>query len=282
MDCISIKNLETYAYHGVYEEEQKNGQHFYVSTDLYLSTREAGIHDELQCSVHYGEVCEFINAFMNNNIYMLLEAVAENLTTELLIAYPLVEKIRLTVSKPEAPIGLPFEDVAVTIERKWNRTYVAFGSNLGEKEKNITEAIEKIRTNRFCRVNKVSEVYETAPYGCVAQEDFFNGVLELDTILSPKELLAYLQKLEADAGRERKIHWGPRTLDLDIIFYENIILDLSDLVIPHEDMQNREFVLMPMNDIAPYYRHPLFGKTVKTLLGELQSKSNQLEKADLA
>lgn len=272
MDCISIKRLETYAYHGVYEEEQENGQHFYVSADLYLTTRNAGISDDLQCSVHYGEVCEFINEFMKNNIYKLLEAVAENLAIELLVKYPLVQKIRLTVSKPEAPIALPFEDVAVIIERKWHRVYIALGSNIGDKKRNITEAIEKIRAERSFRIHKISEFYETAPYGRVAQDDFLNGMIELDTILLPSELLFFLQKLEAEAGRERKIHWGPRTLDLDIIFYENKIIDLPDLVIPHEDMHNRGFVLLPMNEIAPNYRHPILLKTIKTLLDELQNK----------
>jgi dihydroneopterin aldolase/2-amino-4-hydroxy-6-hydroxymethyldihydropteridine diphosphokinase len=102
------------------------------------------------------------------------------------------------------------------------------------------------------------------------QEDFLNGVLEAETLMDPRQLLTYLQQEEALAGRERKEHWGPRTLDLDILFYDDLILDEENLQIPHKDMANRDFVLRPLSDLAPYKRHPLTKKTVEEMLNELK------------
>ena len=124
-------------------------------------------------------------------------------------------------------------------------------------------------------VEKVSGYLVTEPYGGVEQDEFLNGVLKLRTLLTPEELLDRLHELEAAANRERIIHWGPRTLDLDILFYDNEIIDTPDLHIPHIDMENRDFVLKPMDEIAPYYRHPVLNKTIHQLLNELLAKDNQ-------
>ena len=104
------------------------------------------------------------------------------------------------------------------------------------------------------------------------QDDFVNGAIALKTLLSPQELLERLHEIEQHANRERIIHWGPRTLDLDIIFYDKLVYEDEDLIIPHIDMQNRDFVLKPLAELCPNYRHPVFGKTVSQLLGELKER----------
>lgn len=275
MDKIEIKNLEIFANHGVFPEENILGQKFVIFATLYTDTRKAGLTDELTASIHYGEVSHMITKFTKEHTYKLLEALAENLCQMLLQELPLLKMITLRVEKPWAPVGLPLETVAVETTRGWHTAYVAFGSNLGDKKKFLDDGIQGLRTTPSCEVEAVSEYLVTEPYGDVEQDEFLNGVLKLRTLLTPEELLDRLHELEAAANRERIIHWGPRTLDLDILFYDNEIIDTPDLHIPHIDMENRDFVLKPMDEIAPYYRHPVLNKTIHQLLNELLAKDNQ-------
>lgn len=274
MDKIEIKNLEIFANHGVFPEENVLGQKFVVSATLYTDTRKAGLTDELTSSIHYGEVSHMITKFTKEHTYKLLEALAENLCQMLLSELPLLEMVTLRVEKPWAPVGLPLDTVAVEITRRWHTAYVAFGSNLGNKKKFLDDGIQGLKDTPSCKVESVSEYLVTEPYGGVEQDEFLNGVLKLRTLLTPEELLDRLHELEAAANRERIIHWGPRTLDLDILFYDNEIIDTPNLHIPHIDMENRDFVLKPMDEIAPYYRHPVLNKTIHQLFENLLSRTN--------
>ena len=105
--------------------------------------------------------------------------------------------------------------------------------------------------------------------GNTEQDDFLNGMIELRTYLEPLQLLEKLNEIENNSGRVRTVHWGPRTLDLDIILFDNVIIDSEKLTIPHYDMHNRRFVLQPLAQIAPYVRHPILKKTASELLREL-------------
>lgn len=272
MDEIRIENLKVFANHGVYKEEQENGQNFYINAVLYGDTRKAGVYDELEDSTNYGEVCHFINRFVSENVYKLIETVAEKLAREILTNFPLVKALDLEVRKPHAPIGLPFQSVSVKIHRAWHQVYVAFGSNMGNREAHIERGLALLNSYEGVIVEKASDIICTTPYGGIEQEEFLNGVASVKTYLSPWELLDVLHEVEASEKRERTLHWGPRTLDLDIIFFDNLILDEDELCIPHIDMQNREFVLKPMMELAPYKRHPVTGKSVQEMLTEFNGK----------
>ena len=187
----------------------------------------------------------------------------------MLLRYPLLKGVTLEIKKPWAPIGLPMETVAVKITRFWHRAYLGLGSNLGDKKAYLDRAVEALNETPGCRVEKVSSYHVTAPYGGVEQEDFLNGCLALDTLLPPQELLERLHEIEAEAHRERTVRWGPRTLDLDILLYDDLILETDDLILPHVEMHKRGFVLNPLKEIAPNKRHPILKQTVTELAAAL-------------
>lgn len=270
MDRITIRNLKVFAHHGVYEQEKEKGQNFCVNAVLYTDMGKAGGSDDLADTVDYGAVCLFMDEFIRESRFDLLEALAERTAKELLLSFPAIKKIALEIEKPDAPIPLRFDSVSVKIERGWHSVYIALGSNMGERLAYLERAAENLREDVFFRNIRVSDYMETAPYGGVEQGDFLNGVLEAETLYRPGELLERLQREERLAERKREIHWGPRTLDLDILLYDDLILAQKELTIPHPDMKNRRFVLEPLAELAPYLVHPVYRKTVKELLSELK------------
>lgn len=269
MDKIKIQNLEVFAKHGVFQEETVLGQKFFVNAVLYTDVKMAGKTDAISDATNYGEVCHFITNFMTENTYKLIEAVAEHLAEAILLAFPLLHDVEIEIKKPWAPIGLPLEYVSVEVKRGWHQVYLSIGSNMGDRKEYLNGAIRTLEQMPQIKAVKASSFIETEPYGGVEQEVFLNGAVSLQTILSPEELLEVLHKVEAEAGRERLIHWGPRTLDLDILFYDDLVMDRDDLIIPHIDMANRNFVLEPLAELCPGKVHPVLRQTVQQLLKNL-------------
>ena len=275
MDQIRIDNLEVYAYHGVFPEENEKGQPFFINMVLYTDLRGAGLTDDLLLSTHYGEVSHLVNDWMKSHTVQLIETVAESLAGEILRTFPLIQALDMEIRKPKAPIGLPFESVSVKIHRGWHIVYVAIGSNMGEKDKYIQMGLEELKKLPDTHVEAVSDIIVTKPYGGVEQDDFFNGAVRIKTLYMPEELLVKLHEIEEKAERKRTLRWGPRTLDLDIIFYDKLVYESDTLIIPHVDMENRVFVLKPMCQLAPNFRHPLLGKTMEQLCREVCAKTGE-------
>lgn len=272
MDKIIIKDLEVFANHGVMKEERELGQKFLISCVLYVDTRKAAKNDAIAETIDYGKVCFRITRFLTEHTYQLIETAAEEVAAELLYTIPMLKKVDVEIKKPWAPIGLPLDYAAVSITRGWHDVIVALGSNMGDRHAYVQHGVKAMEKSKDCRVLAVSKFIETKPYGVLDQPDFLNGCMKIQTLMSPDELLEFLHDVEHSVNRVREGKWGPRTLDLDIIFYDHEIIDEVDLKVPHVDMHNRDFVLEPLNQIAPNYYHPVLHKTVAMLLEELKEK----------
>ncbi len=278
MDRISIKGLEIFANHGVFEEENVLGQKFIINIDMYMSTRSAGIHDDIKESVDYGAVCILIKQIMTEENYKLIESAAEAVAAGILAEYTKISEVDVEIEKPWAPVLMPLQTVSVKINRKRHRAYLGLGSNIGDRESYLDFAIDELNKDQYTKVTKVSDFIETKPYGDVEQDDFLNGCVEIETFHTPTELLGFVNKIEKDAGRERIIHWGPRTLDIDILLYDDIIYDDEELHIPHIEIAKRMFVLEPLHSIAGNVRHPVYNKTIMEMYEELKEKIKYLTK----
>jgi 2-amino-4-hydroxy-6-hydroxymethyldihydropteridine diphosphokinase len=148
---------------------------------------------------------------------------------------------------------------------------VGLGSNLGDREDSIREALERLSRRDRIRLIRTSSVYETDPVGVTGQPTFLNAAAHLATELNPAELLEVLQEVEREMGRRRTVRWGPRIIDLDLLLYEDLILDRPHLTVPHPRLARRAFVLVPLAEIAPEAVEPCSGLRVDQLLRTLGS-----------
>jgi len=148
-----------------------------------------------------------------------------------------------------------------------NVAYLLLGSNLGNKEENLRNAVKLLK--KFGKIRKRSAIYETEPWGFSDERNFFNIAVCMETSLNPFELLANILKIEISIGRKRQIRqWVAREIDIDIIFYDKLILNEEFLTIPHPHLKNRKFALVPLKEIASGFIHPVFGKSIAELLKE--------------
>lgn len=270
MDKLYLKNIEIFANHGVFKEEKVLGQKFIISLEIDVDVREAAVNSDLTKSIHYGELCHNIEKEFQKESYDLIETAAEKIAEYVLLNYDLAKKVKVTLNKPWAPINRHLESAAIEIERKWHKAYISLGSNMGDKESNLREAIEKIRNTKYINIIKESSIIDTEPWGYEEQDSFKNCVIEIKTLLTPKELMTNLLVIEKEMKRERIIKWGPRIIDLDIILFDDIITEDDYVTVPHPRMEEREFVLKPLSEIAPNIIHPLTKKRIFKMLEELK------------
>ncbi|MBC5992481.1 2-amino-4-hydroxy-6-hydroxymethyldihydropteridine diphosphokinase [Pontibacter cellulosilyticus] len=151
------------------------------------------------------------------------------------------------------------------------KVYLLLGGNLGDRLSYLRQARESI-TQRVGSIMHTSKVYETAAWGKTDQPTFLNQVLEVNTLLSPEQVLQSINAIEHELGRIRQEHWGARVIDIDILFYDNLVQQTQRLTIPHPQLHLRRFTLLPLAEIAPDLAHPVFGQNIKQLLAQCPDK----------
>ena len=252
--------------HGVLKQENELGQKFVVSVDLTVDTSKAAESDDIEDAVNYVEVAELIHSETKRNTFQLIEHLAGHLAEQILLTFPLVKSLSLRIDKPWAPIRLPLKTVSVEIQRGWHTVCLGIGSNMGDKHANLDQALEILAADEHNQLVKVSDYIVTEPVGGVEQDDFLNGAVVMQTLYTPQQILDQIGVIEKKLDRVRTIHWGPRTIDVDILLYDDEVVVEENLIIPHPEMCNRRFVLEPLDQIAPYRVHPICSKTIHELL----------------
>ncbi len=154
----------------------------------------------------------------------------------------------------------------------FSTAFIGVGSNIGDRYKNIKDAEKEINRSGKCEIARVSKIYETDPVGYLNQNNFLNCVFEIKTELTPDQLIKFLLKTEKILKRERIIHWGPRTIDLDILFYNNLVITSANLIVPHPRMHERMFVMKPLCDLIPDYIHPVIGEICSLIEAGLEKQ----------
>lgn len=274
MEKVILKDFEVRACHGVNPEEKINPQRFLITTVVYLDFENAAKFDDVDKTVSYSAIKKDIKCFFEQNCFNLIETLAVRCTKILLKKYSLAKRIDMTIKKPDAPMSGVFDYAGVEVSFEWHTAYLSLGSSLGDKNAYLNLAIERLKDDDNIKDVKESSRICTDPYGYVAREEFLNSAVELRTLYTPRQLLNKIGEIEKAGGRERKEHWADRTLDIDIIFYDDLVVEEKDLCIPHIDMQNRAFVLRPLHELCPYKVHPLLHKRVEDMLRDLPDFCN--------
>ncbi|MFZ4516715.1 MAG: 2-amino-4-hydroxy-6-hydroxymethyldihydropteridine diphosphokinase [Acidimicrobiia bacterium] len=257
LDRIVVQGLVVTTTVGVLDHEREIPQPLRIDLALHVDARAAGRSDDLGDTANYGDVAVRVANLVRESKDLLLERVAERIAA-LILDIDRVEGVDVTVAKLRPPIPEQLDSTAVSITRTRRddglnpalhaRTaLIALGSNLGDRAGYLRSAVDALPG-----VTARSDVFETEPVGGPEGQDaFLNMVVECRTTLDPYALLRVCQRIEYQAQRQRVVHWGPRTLDVDLLFYENITIDDPELIIPHPRIAARRFVLEPLSQIAP-------------------------------
>lgn len=261
-DRIELRGLTVRGNHGVFDFEKREGQDFVIDVVLHTSLTAAAASDDIDDTIHYGDLAEAVAAIVEDNTFDLIETLAEHIADHCLT---LCETVEVVVHKPSAPIQRTFNDVSVTVVRRRGEAgagepttaeaMLSLGANLGDAPATLEQAVDALDRHPRISVRRRSSVYRTAPWGGVEQSDFCNLSVIVDTSLRAHELLAVGQGIEVACGRTRELRWGPRTLDIDLIRFavggEELVVDTETLILPHPRAHERAFVLAPWAELDP-------------------------------
>lgn len=269
---INIKDLKLFGYHGVKQEEKTSGQNFLfnISVDIAKDSfeKDGSYQDNILDTVNYSEIITLVKEINSKNRFNLLETFSEVLAEKIISYSPLILKVKVRIEKISPPIKESIGSVGVELELERNPNshdyepkiskksivFLSLGSNLGDREKNLRDAVKKLRVNQNLDVISISSIYETEPMYVENQEYFYNIVVKaaIKSAYSAFELLGYAKKIEFDLGRKSTYaRYGPRTIDVDILTFDELKIDSDLLALPHPKIFERNFVLVPLAEISP-------------------------------
>lgn len=257
MDRIEITGLRVMTLVGVLSHERESAQPLEFDIFLEGDLRDAGSSDDLVDTAHYGMVAMQAAAIARESKDELLERLVHRIA-ENALTFDRVEAVEVVARKLRPPIPEDIQHTAVRIRRTRSdlqipprtshRAIVALGSNLGDRVGFLKLAVEELGTSLISQ----SQVFETAPVGGPDNQGaYLNMVVAVETSLDPFAMLRRCQRIESLALRQRIVHWGPRTLDVDLLFFDDITITSPELTIPHPRYGERRFVLTPLSEVAP-------------------------------
>lgn len=250
-DRVSVKNLCLQGFHGVYPEEKRLGQKFYVDLDCRLNLVPCARDDDYTQAVCYGALCDLAAEVSDAGPYDLIETLGTRIAEAVLDRFEPVSDVVVRVRKPSAPLAAVFDHVEIEIRRTRSRR-VAFslGSNIGDKPGHLRNALAWMNTLDGTVIDGVSRFYKTLPWGDTDQDWFLNACATGWTTADPVDLLKGIKRIEMTMGRVPTRRWGPRAIDIDILYIDGLVQETAQLTLPHRDLFNRAFVLVPLADIA--------------------------------
>lgn len=258
---IFVKNLRLYGYHGVRPEEKSEGQYFIFNVEIKISKESFKDKDDISETVNYSEAVRIIKEINSKNKFDLIETLAEKIAVKISEISYMISKVKVKVEKIKPPIDEKLDSVGVVFETGLSQkiksdqiVYLSIGTNKGNKLENIKNALSLIIKSGIFKILAVSSIYETEPMYFKDQENFFNLVVKTSVCgsINPFVLLGYIKSMEHELGRESQIiKNGPRIIDIDILHIDGVSVDSDILKIPHPELSKRNFVIIPLSEIAP-------------------------------
>ncbi|MEA2015815.1 MAG: 2-amino-4-hydroxy-6-hydroxymethyldihydropteridine diphosphokinase [Actinomycetota bacterium] len=292
---IKIENLNLFGYHGVREIEKKDGQNFRFNIEIIFDRKNLSGSDKLEDTLNYSKVIKVLKDINSSRSFNLLETLSQKIAVEIMKVSTVVEKVSVEVEKTSPPIKENLESVGIeyVIDKKSMKNmegermkggkggrldvYMSLGSNIGDREKNLRKAAGMIGAGKNIDIIEVSSIYETEPMYFKEQNSFYNIVLKakVSDKTSPFGVMGYLKKVESGFGNRNNKRYGPRAIDIDILYYGDMSINSEFLTIPHPRIEERKFVMVPLSEIDPDFK--IKGSEIKSFI----EKEGLKEKVDL-
>lgn len=280
-DRIFVSNLCIVGRHGVHEEERILGQRFFLDIEVKTDARRASEHDDYRKAICYATLCELAQQVSDAGPYRLIETFSERVIEAILDRFPTVTAATVRIRKPGAAISASFDTVGVELTRqRQQRVAFSLGSNVGEKASQIRAALGFLEAVEGLQIKAVSRFYRTAPWGKTDQDWFVNAAAVGETSLTAHEVLRACKQIEVQLGRTPGERWGPRLIDIDLLYLGDEETDTPALTLPHAEMFNRSFVMVPLDEIAGGV--VVGGKRIGDVVAEMDLPEGEIEPYEMA